>query len=398
MRISVSSFARLALLACAVGCKQEASDPAPTASAASSQSVPAASAEPTGSARAPKHAPLSGERVDIPAGEFVAGSVPGESGRLPQLEPLAAPMELGAFKIDRLPYPNDPAKPPLVGVSREEAQKKCALRGARLCTELEWERACRGPDQERYPTGAAWDPRCADEPRTCATGFEALGMGAALREWTNSDVVPEDGPRRASVRGGSRQEAPTQHRCAARRGIDPKTKSDDLTFRCCAGAPNAAVIKEPRLGPTFRKVRITAKELEAILAAHPKTKRLAKDIKFFRDPDAANTVVARGPGDKKGFLFTVKPLIWNPVAGSEFLLVAARSGKDVSFVVAFHVLGKKRYALSASYIMNREPGPVAFAYSGYIRPRLHFSTCWGCLGETGKILHRDPDSVSIVQP
>ncbi|MCC6898276.1 MAG: hypothetical protein IT377_04840 [Polyangiaceae bacterium] len=48
--------------------------------------------------------------------------------------------------------------------------------------------------------------------------------------------------------------------------------------------------------------------------------------------------------------------------------------------------------------MKNEPGPVAFAYSGYIRPRLHFSTCWGCPGETGKLLHREPDAVVIVQP
>jgi hypothetical protein len=48
--------------------------------------------------------------------------------------------------------------------------------------------------------------------------------------------------------------------------------------------------------------------------------------------------------------------------------------------------------------MEHEIGPVALAYNGYIRPRLHFSTCWGCPGETGKILYRDPDSVAIFQP
>ncbi|MEZ4225182.1 MAG: hypothetical protein R3B13_29795 [Polyangiaceae bacterium] len=387
------------VLLLAVGCKGKPSDPNANADSSAPPGPSAsASAAAVGSSRPPRNAPLAEERIDIPAGAFTAGTVPGEPGRLPELEPMASTVELGEFKMDRLPYPNDPTQPPLLGLSREEARKKCAQRGGRLCTELEWERACRGPAGDAYPTGAAWDARCAEEPRTCATGFEVLGMGAAHREWTHSDVVPEEGPRRASVRGAGKSDASTEHRCAARRGIDPETKSDDTAFRCCAGAPNAAVVKEPRLGPTFRKIRLTAKELEDILRTDPKTASLAKDIQFFHEPEAANTVVERGPGDKKGFLFTVSPLLWNPVAGSEFLLVAARSGKTVSFVVALHVLGEKRYALSASYVMLDEPGPVALAYSGYIRPRLHFSTCWGCPGETGKILHRDPDAVSIVQP
>jgi hypothetical protein len=108
--------------------------------------------------------------------------------------------------------------------------------------------------------------------------------------------------------------------------------------------------------------------------------------------------VARGPGDKQGFSFTVSPLLWHPVAGAEFLLLTARSGKDKSFVLCYYVLGKDDYRLASSFIMDHEPGPVAFAYSGYIRPRLHFSTCWGCPGETGKVLHRKPDSVVILQP
>jgi hypothetical protein len=89
--------------------------------------------------------------------------------------------------------------------------------------------------------------------------------------------------------------------------------------------------------------------------------------------------------------------LWNPVAGAQYLLVSARSGDSTSFVAAFHVAGKDEYLLASSFVMKNEPGPVAFAYSGYIRPRLHFSTCWGCPGETGKLLHRDPDAVVIVQ-
>jgi Sulfatase-modifying factor enzyme 1 len=385
----------LLFLALFPGCGKRAAGTATSGSPSASESPVA-----TASVRPPKQAPLAGERIDIPAGRFEAGSVPGEDGRKPEAEPVRSDVELGAYQIDRLPYPNDPTKPPLVDVTREDAMRRCAERGQRLCTELEWERACKGPDSELYPTGAGWEPRCAEEPRTCASGFDVLGMGAAIREWTASDVIPSEksNPTRAAVRGADPKALAHEHRCAARRGIDPDAKGDDLGFRCCAGAPNAAVVSEPSLGQTFEHIKITAEQMQKLLAADPHTSLVAKDVKFFREPDAANTVVSRGPGEKKGFSFTVAPLIWNPVAGSKYLIVAARSGDDTSFVVAYHVLGKGEYKLASSFIMKNEPGPVALAFSGYIRPRLHFSTCWGCPGETGKILHRDPDSVVIVEP
>ena len=152
------------------------------------------------------------------------------------------------------------------------------------------------------------------------------------------------------------------------------------------------------MGEAFRKTKVTVERLSALLLASPETRELAKDLKFFRDPDSAETVVSRGPGDRKGFSFTVAPLLWNPVAGAEFLIVSARSGESTSFVVAYYVRGDDDFALAASFVMKDEPGPVAFAYSNDIRPRLHFSTCWGCPGETGKILFRPPERAAIVQP
>jgi hypothetical protein len=379
-----------------VGCGRGSSDLAEP----SAQPVVSAVAPAAPSARAPEQQSLANQRVEIASGAFLAGSSPGEPGRDPELEPRLYEVELGGFEIDRLPYPNDPTRPPLTGVTRDDAKRMCADRDSRLCTELEWERACKGPNSDRFPGGADWIPRCAEEPRTCATGFDVLAMGAAVAEWTTSDVVGGKARRRAAVRGASAKAPGHQHRCAARRAVDPDSKPDEIGFRCCRGAPNAAIVREPKLGETFTKLKLTAERLEQLFAQDPRTQPIAHDVKFFREPEAANTVVARGPGDKQGFSFSVSPLRWNPVAGAEYLLVAGRSGDSTSFVVAFHVLGDDRYELAASFIMKNEPGPVAFAYDagGYIRPRLHFSTCWGCPGETGKILHRKPDSVAILQP
>lgn len=385
----------IAFCLASLGCK--AKPQATPAQASSSQS--SASAAP--SSRAPKEAPLAGERVEIPGGAFFAGSVPGEPGRSPELEPRRYRVELGPYQIDRLPYPNDPARPALTGVTRDEAKRRCAEQRGRLCTELEWERACKGPASEDYGVGARFDARCASAPATCASGFDVLSMGVALLEWTGSDVVgsgDSGATRRALVRGAASTAAAEAHRCAARQTADVESKTAELGFRCCSGAPNAASIEEPKAGVTFKKTRLSAAELEKLFAKTPATREIARDIRFFKDPDSAETVVGRGPGDRKGMSFSVAPLLWNPVPGAEFLLVTGRSGETNSFVVAFHVLGQDDYRLASSLLLKNEPGPVAFAYDNFIKPRLHFSTCWGCPGETGKILFRKPERAVILQP
>lgn len=219
-----------------------------------------------------------------------------------------------------------------------------------------------------------------------------------MREWTHSEIRAEKFRGQAALRGAGPGAPPGERRCAARRAADPKLEADDLGFRCCSGAPNAAVVVEPELGRPFEKKKLDAATLQKLLAQSPETASIKDDVVFFKEPDAAQTVLARGPGNTQGFGFTVSPLLWKPVAGSEVLLVAARSGKDRSFVVAFHALGNDEYRLAASFIMLNEPGPVALAYDDGLRPRLHFSTCWGCPGETGKILFRHPERVAIVQP
>lgn len=366
---------------------------APAPSAAPSAPASATPAH----ARAPEGPLREHEQVEIATGAFRAGSVPGDVGREPEREPREIEVELGSYRIDRLPYPNRPGEPPRTGVTRDDAERLCAERNARLCTELEWERACKGPANDRYAGGATWDATCASDFGRCASGFDVLAMGGALREWTASRV-PIDGKPHAVVRGAARSAPAEAHRCAARTPLAPEASHADLGFRCCSGAPNARALPEPKAGDAFRKHRLGVERLTALLGAEPATLELTKDVKFFRDPDAADTVVARGPGDRKGFSFTVAPLLWNPVAGAEFLVVTGRAGEKTSFVVTYYVLGEDQYRLASSFVMKDEPGPVALAYSNDIRPRLHFSTCWGCPGETGKILFRRPERAVIVQP
>lgn len=364
------------------GCDRAATDPAPPA---------------------PTEAISNGDeaaetaRVSIPQGQWLSGTRPGRFTRRPDLEPSLSRVQLGPFEIDRLPYASAPNAAPLFGASREEAGRLCGEAGGRLCTELEWERACSGPAGNPFASGNDYPKSCDGD--ACRSEFGVMLLGA-LPEWTASDFGKDSKFAGDPVLRGARSltETPTFERRCAHRMHSRDVPAKELAFRCCYGPPNAARVQEPADGPVFEKARLDGKALQALLEQDPKTRPLAKDLILFSEPDAINTVIARGPGDRQGFDFTTAPLLWRPVVGSRFLVVAAKSGKDTSFVLVYHDVGDGAYDLASSFVLHDELGPVILAYSASIRPRLHFSDCWGCPGENGRILFRDPDSAVIVQP
>jgi hypothetical protein len=332
-------------------------------------------------------------RVQVPEGSFSSGTEPGRFERDPELEPRLTRSALGRFEVETELYPGS-GQAPLLGVGRERASELCGERGGRLCTELEWERACKGPESHPFASGTQLDAACATYPG-CGSGFGVWGLGST-REWTASDV-PGRGETHAALRGAAAAAPSEQRRCAHREAV-LLNPAADVGFRCCYGAPNGARVVLPRLGTTFDKVELPLPALTSLLAADPVTAELARGVTYFEDPAASQAVLAKGKGDRQGFHLTTSPLAWNPAPGVELLVVTARSGDATSFVVVFDVLGDGSRRLSSSFIMQDERGPIALAYNGYIRPRVHFSTCWGCPGETGKILYRDPDRSVILQP
>src|SRR5262249_43936915 len=145
-----------------------------------------------------------------------------EVPRVADTEPAGVDVPLGGFYMDVLPWPNEVGAIPTTNVSRAEAALLCQGKGKRLCSELEWERACKGPDNARYEYGQPYDARvcgagqAADvssrhpsgEKAACRSTFGVREMHGGAWEWTDSPwargaAARLEAPPFGVVRGGN---------------------------------------------------------------------------------------------------------------------------------------------------------------------------------------------------
>lgn len=193
----------------------------------------------------------------IPPGTFRAGTPPDEAPRVADEEMAGVPVEMGGYYIDVLPYPNEPNAIPTANVTQAEAEQLCAQRGKRLCTELEWERACKGPESFSYGykgpyradvcgTGVKIEQaalRPTGEHPQCKNGFGVSEMHGGVWEWTSSTWGR--GSKDASLgvlRGGNSLAGELVGRCANAIGRKVDKKQNVMGLRCCAGPKNAAEV------------------------------------------------------------------------------------------------------------------------------------------------------------
>ncbi len=206
----------------------------------------------------------------IPAGSFRAGTAVSDIPRVAEEEMPGVPVALGGFYIDLLPYPNEPNAIPTSNVTRDEAEQLCVAKGKRLCTELEWERACKGPDASAYGyaggyraetcgTGVPVEQsarRPTGEHPQCKNAFGVSEMHGGVWEWTSSPWGR--GSKDASLgvlRGGNSTAGELVGRCANALGRKVEKKQPTMGLRCCAGAKNPAeVALEPRGTPGIEGV------------------------------------------------------------------------------------------------------------------------------------------------
>jgi len=160
----------------------------------------------------------------------------------------------GGRRMDRGPYPNRVGALPLLGVSQVDAAARCAAVGRRLCTAAEWESACAGPENTKYPYGGSYRPgACAvdrAEPApvgaflACEAASGALDLVGNGWEWTSTPVISPTleagrGPL-ALIRGGGLRGGPERGVCRPADGYPAwpvAAPHPELGFRCCDGPP-----------------------------------------------------------------------------------------------------------------------------------------------------------------
>jgi hypothetical protein len=197
--------------------------------------------------------------VWIPAGTLRAGTPPDRVPRVADEEMAGVPVEVGGFYIDLLPWPNEPNAIPTTNVTRDDAEQLCATKSKRLCSELEWERACKGPDSSVYEYGDVYrkevcgtgisleqaSHRPTGEHAQCKSGFGVAEMHGGAWEWTSSvwgRGSSRDGAQ-GVLRGGNSVAGELVGRCANAIARTPTKKAPTMGLRCCAGPKSSAEVK-----------------------------------------------------------------------------------------------------------------------------------------------------------
>ena len=135
---------------------------------------------------------------------------------------------------------------PRVNTTWAKARAACQRAGKRLCTEEEWERACKGPRSNRFPVGnrtvvgacnvsspssgpASVAPAGAFSG--CKSAFGIVDMSGNVAEWTASSWKP--GSTDKVVKGGSALQENLTGRCSSRIHEVASRRSSTVGFRCC---------------------------------------------------------------------------------------------------------------------------------------------------------------------
>src|SRR5574340_831324 len=153
---------------------------------------------------------------------------------------------------------------PVVGVSYEQARSYCQFMGGDLRTEAQWEKAARGTDARRYPSGEA-EPTCdlanfanclkhADDVLRRDHGqsiYGAFNLAGNVYEWVADwydpvyyETSPSGDPpgpqagRARVIRSSGYRSTPDQLLAYARSQADPDGQRPDLGVRCVVAHPS----------------------------------------------------------------------------------------------------------------------------------------------------------------
>jgi serine/threonine protein kinase len=179
--------------------------------------------------------------IYIPPGPFVSGRFNIDPFANKGAEPLHDIVELKGFLIDAFEYPNELNGTPTVRNTWADAQKTCESVGKRLCSSVEWEKACKGPRNNIYAYGNTFDPDfCGEDmPSTyqsgslqeCRSDWGVFDLSGGFKEWTSTPMPGDDS--RRMVKGGSVSSPEKGTRCAYSTDESAGYTHPTLAFRCC---------------------------------------------------------------------------------------------------------------------------------------------------------------------
>ena len=256
-------------------------------------------------------------------------------------------------------------------------------RGKRLCTELEWERACKGDTVRPYPSGSEFDAEaCSLDPLSCASPLGAVSLGVLAPEWTASDVSRGLGTalRTAVVRGAVATSAVSEHRCGARHAVDPEASGVPVSFRCCRGpTPEVGTVypTEPER-PAFRvHDDIDPEAWRAQLRSIPELAALAEGFVLSTGADAERAATRGGQAVSDLRWTPLEGVLrWSPVRGEELWVFAGRGGGS-SAVAAVYPMPDGTFVHGASFVFENEQVSVAVLWDYGSRHEILWTTCAG---------------------
>ena len=170
----------------------------------------------------------------------------------------AGMVRIGDFYIDKYEYPNRKGSLPKVDISWTQARDLCLAEGKRLCSENEWEKACKGPQSLLYGYGMTFEQgRCntpfkegeiwnrgpgatpSGEFARCTNGYGVHDMIGNVWEWTDGWYSREKKWR--VVRGGSWFHSVNLARSDVRYGpyLSSDYQLDLIGMRCCRSISKA---------------------------------------------------------------------------------------------------------------------------------------------------------------
>lgn len=189
--------------------------------------------------------------VRIKAGSFVQGSNTNDPARQELLERPQANVSYKTFCIDRYEYPNKKGQAPQKAVTYQTALGLCQKAGKKICTEKQWERACKGPgsvtNNIQFPYGKTFSqthcnifkrnlegtkdykPPVAGGFGSCKSPEGVFDLSGGVAEWTSTQGLLS--PQAHITKGGSFKTGRYPSRCSSIR--EESGPSDDLGFRCC---------------------------------------------------------------------------------------------------------------------------------------------------------------------